>query len=73
MSHRFGASSAVFDDGNQVSCAGLVPVMTVDTVFIATPGAAPIYPWIEANRADAHQDVRPMSSRLGAQPMLVGR
>jgi Transposase DDE domain group 1 len=27
VSHRFGAGSAVFDDGNLVSCAGLVPVM----------------------------------------------
>lgn len=29
VSHRFAASSAVFDDGNLVSCAGLVPVMTL--------------------------------------------
>jgi hypothetical protein len=27
VSHRFAAESAVFDDGNLVSCAGLVPVM----------------------------------------------
>jgi hypothetical protein len=29
VSHRFGAESAVFDDDNLVSCAGLVPVMTL--------------------------------------------
>jgi hypothetical protein len=29
VSHRFAASSAVFDDDNLVSCAGLVPVMTL--------------------------------------------
>jgi hypothetical protein len=29
VSHRFDRDSAVFDDGNLVSCAGLVPVMTV--------------------------------------------
>ena len=29
VSHRFVAESAVFDDGNLVSCAGLVPVMTL--------------------------------------------
>ena len=29
VSHRFAAESAVFDDGNLVSCAGLVPVMTL--------------------------------------------
>jgi hypothetical protein len=29
VSHRFGAESAVFDDGNLVSSAGLVPVMTL--------------------------------------------
>ena len=27
VSHRFGSESAVFDDDNLVSCAGLVPVM----------------------------------------------
>jgi hypothetical protein len=27
VSYRFGAASAVFDDGNLVSSAGLVPVM----------------------------------------------
>jgi Transposase DDE domain group 1 len=29
VSHRFAASSAVFDDDSLVSCAGLVPVMTL--------------------------------------------
>ena len=29
VSHRFTASSAVFDDDHLVSCAGLVPVMTL--------------------------------------------
>ena len=29
VSHRFASDSAVFDDGNLVSCAGLVPVMTL--------------------------------------------
>ena len=29
VSHRFAADSAVFDDDNLVSCAGLVPVMTL--------------------------------------------
>src|SRR5271156_5835043 len=29
VSHRFACSSAVFDDDNLVSCAGLVPVMTL--------------------------------------------
>ena len=29
VSHRFKADSAVFDDGHLVSCAGLVPVMTL--------------------------------------------
>jgi hypothetical protein len=29
VSHRFGADSAVFDDEGLVSCAGLVPVMTL--------------------------------------------
>ncbi|AGP63691.1 transposase, IS4 family protein [Mycobacterium intracellulare subsp. yongonense 05-1390] len=29
MSHRFTPESAVFDDDNLVSCAGLVPVMTL--------------------------------------------
>lgn len=29
VSHRFTASSAVFDDAHLVSCAGLVPVMTL--------------------------------------------
>ena len=29
VSHRFNGDSAVFDDDNLVSCAGLVPVMTV--------------------------------------------
>jgi hypothetical protein len=29
VSHRFDRGSAVFDDGNLVSCAGLVPVMTL--------------------------------------------
>jgi hypothetical protein len=29
VSHRFGPESAVFDDGNLVSSAGLVPVMTL--------------------------------------------
>jgi hypothetical protein len=29
VSHRFAVSSAVFDDDNLVSCAGLVPVMTL--------------------------------------------
>ena len=29
VSHRFGVGSAVFDDDRLVSCAGLVPVMTL--------------------------------------------
>jgi Transposase DDE domain group 1 len=29
VSHKFAAESAVFDDGNLVSCAGLVPVITL--------------------------------------------
>ena len=29
VSHRFGPDSAVFDDDHLVSCAGLVPVMTL--------------------------------------------
>src|SRR5260370_40259777 len=29
VSHSFAADSAVFDDDNLVSCAGLVPVMTL--------------------------------------------
>ena len=29
VSHRFSVDSAVFDDDNLVSCAGLVPVMTL--------------------------------------------
>ena len=29
MSHNFSAVSAVFDDDHLVSCAGLVPVMTL--------------------------------------------
>ena len=29
VSHRFAAESAVFDDDHLVSCAGLVPVMTL--------------------------------------------
>ena len=29
VSHRFAAGSAVFDEDNLVSCAGLVPVMTL--------------------------------------------
>ena len=29
VSHRFTAASAVFDDDHLVSCAGLVPVMTL--------------------------------------------
>ena len=29
VSHTFAPSSAVFDDDNLVSCAGLVPVMTL--------------------------------------------
>jgi Transposase DDE domain group 1 len=48
VSHRFAAASAVFDDDNLVSCAGLVPVMTLaaqsglpellaDKVYIAEP------------------------------------
>jgi hypothetical protein len=31
VSHNFMAASAVFDDGHLVSCAGLVPVMTLAT------------------------------------------
>lgn len=31
VSHRFAAESAVFDDEHLVSCAGLVPVMTLAT------------------------------------------
>lgn len=31
VSHRFAASAAVFDDAHLVSCAGLVPVMTLAT------------------------------------------
>lgn len=31
VSHRFAAASAVFDDEHLVSCAGLVPVMTLAT------------------------------------------
>jgi len=31
VSHRFAAASAVFDEDNLVSCAGLVPVMTLAT------------------------------------------
>jgi hypothetical protein len=48
VSHKFAAESAVFDDDNLVSCAGLVPVMTLaqrtgltqllaDKVHIAAP------------------------------------
>src|SRR5271155_3134812 len=48
VSHRFSVDSAVFDDDNLVSCAGLVPVMTLaertgmsdllaQTVHIAAP------------------------------------
>jgi Transposase DDE domain group 1 len=48
VSHRFAAASAVFDDDHLVSCAGLVPVMTLaeqtalpellaDRVHIAAP------------------------------------
>ena len=48
VSHRFAAESAVFDDEHLVSCAGLVPVMTLaaqtglsrllaDKVHIAVP------------------------------------
>ena len=48
VSHNFMAASAVFDDDNLVSCAGLVPVMTLaeqtglprllaDKVHIAEP------------------------------------
>jgi Transposase DDE domain group 1 len=48
VSHRFAASSAVFDDEHLVSCAGLVPVMTLaaqtglpellaDKVYIPAP------------------------------------
>ncbi len=48
VSHRFGTDSAVFDDDNLVSCAGLVPVMALaeqtglpellaDKVHIAKP------------------------------------
>lgn len=48
LSHRFAASSAVFDDEHLVSCAGLVPVMTLagqtglpellaDKVYIPAP------------------------------------
>ena len=29
VSHRFSPASAVFDDDHLVSCAGLVPVMTL--------------------------------------------
>ena len=29
VSHKFSAGSAVFDDDHLVSCAGLVPVMTL--------------------------------------------
>ena len=29
VSHRFGVGSAVFDEDSLVSCAGLVPVMTL--------------------------------------------
>src|SRR5258707_15635523 len=29
VSHKFSVDSAVFDDGNPVSCAGLVPVMAL--------------------------------------------
>ena len=29
VSHRFTAASAVFDEDHLVSCAGLVPVMTL--------------------------------------------
>src|SRR5712675_2535027 len=29
VSHKFSVDSAVFDDGNLVSCAGLVPVMAL--------------------------------------------
>jgi hypothetical protein len=29
VSHTFGPDSAVFDDDNLVSCAGLVPVMVL--------------------------------------------
>jgi hypothetical protein len=29
VSHSFSATSAVFDDDNLVSCAGLVPVLTL--------------------------------------------
>ena len=31
VSHNFGTDSAVFDDEHLVSCAGLVPVMTLAT------------------------------------------
>ena len=31
VSHNFTSGSAVFDDDNLVSCAGLVPVMTLAT------------------------------------------
>lgn len=48
VSHGFAASSAVFDEGHLVSCAGLVPVMTLaeqtglpnllaDKIFIPAP------------------------------------
>jgi hypothetical protein len=37
VSHRFAAESAVFDDGNLVSCAGLVPVMRLAEQTGLTP------------------------------------
>jgi hypothetical protein len=48
VSHNFGVGSAVFDDDHLVSCAGLVPVMTLaeqtglgrllgEKVYIAEP------------------------------------
>ena len=52
VSHRFTLDSAVFDEDNLVSCAGLVPVMTLaeqaglarlldEKVHIARRGSSP--------------------------------
>lgn len=69
VSHEFAASSAVFDDERLVSCAGLVPVMTLaehlepfvigDRATTAT-GGDPVQTGGDGDQPDDHLRMHPI-------------
>ena len=61
VSHNFLATSAVFDDEHLVSCAGLVPVMTLAT----RTGCQ------SAGRQDPHPGTRIKSGAANPAPKLA--